>query len=115
MNAVRPRNSSRNLKTRRRSASTNRWLVVEIWLKIFAHVALSIAAIGAIAKLLPYQQIQQAKLEEVRLAALEKEARVNDLREQFTRNFDPTRAKQVMREQSPRRDPNQRRIFWIAR
>lgn len=72
-------------------------------------------AVGAIAKLIPYQQTQQAKLEEVRLAVAEKEARVNELRQQFTRNFDPDRARQVMQEQSYRRDPNQRRIVWVNR
>ncbi|MEG3437104.1 hypothetical protein V0288_08240 [Pannus brasiliensis CCIBt3594] len=99
----------------RSSQPANQWLVLEIWIKIIAQVLLSIAAIGAIAKLIPYQQVQQAKLEEVRLAVAEKEARVNELREQFSRNFDPDQAKQVMGEQSPRRDPNQRRIFWVSR
>jgi hypothetical protein len=50
----------------------------------------------------------------VRLAAQEKEERVNQLRGQFTRSFDPSQARQVMGEQSPRRDPNQRRIFWVS-
>jgi len=38
----------------------------------------------------------------------------NQLRGQFTRSFDPSQARQVMGEQSPRRDPNQRRIFWVS-
>lgn len=100
---------------KRSSPPSNQWLALEIWIKIVAQVLLGIAAIGAIAKLIPYQQVQQAKLEEVRLAVAEKEARVNALREQFSRNFDPDQAKQVMGEQSPRRDPNQRRIFWVSR
>jgi anti-sigma-K factor RskA len=66
------------------------WQVIEIWLRIIAYSALSITAVFAIARLLPYQQIQQAKLEEVRLAAQEKEQRVNQLRDQFSRSFDPT-------------------------
>jgi len=90
------------------------WQIIEIWLRIIAYSAISITAVFAIARLLPYQQIQQAKLEEVRLAAQEKEERVNQLRGQFTRSFDPSQARQVMGEQSPRRDPNQRRIFWVS-
>jgi hypothetical protein len=50
----------------------------------------------------------------VRLAAQEKEQRVNQLRDQFSRSFDPSQARQVMGEQSSRRDPNQRRIFWVS-
>ncbi len=93
---------------------SQKWQIIEIWLRIIAYNAISITAIFAIARLLPYQQMQQAKLEEVRLATQEKEERVNQLRDQFSRSFDPSQARQVMGEQSPRRDPNQRRIFWVS-
>jgi anti-sigma-K factor RskA len=101
-------------KKRQSRTKSQEWQVFEIWLRIIAYSALSVTAVCAIARLLPYQQMQQAKLEEVRLAAQEKEERVNQLRSQFTRSFDPTQTRQVMGEQSPRRDPNQRRIFWTS-
>ena len=104
-------------KTPKKPKSGNKsqnWQIIEIWLRIIAYSGLSITAVFAIARLLPYQQMQQAKLEEVRLAVQEKEERVNQLRGQFTRSFDPSQARQVMGEQSPRRDPNQRRIFWVS-
>jgi anti-sigma-K factor RskA len=106
-----PKKNPKNHKSRKNSQE---WQVFEIWLRIIAYSALSITAVCAIARLLPYQQMQQAKLEEVRLAAQEKEERVNQLRSQFSRSFDPTQTRQVMGEQSPRRDPNQRRIFWTS-
>jgi hypothetical protein len=102
-------------KSRPSARISQQWLVFEIWLKIIGHLILSVVAIGAIAKLIPYQQLQQDKLEEVRQAVIEKEVRVNELRSQFSRNFDPNQAKQVMGEQSSRRDPNQRRIFWVTK
>jgi anti-sigma-K factor RskA len=106
-----PRKPQQKRQSRTKSQE---WQVFEIWLRIIAYSALSITAVCAIARLLPYQQMQQAKLEEVRLAAQEKEERVNQLRGQFTRSFDPSQTRQVMGEQSPRRDPNQRRIFWTS-
>jgi anti-sigma-K factor RskA len=106
-----PRKSQKKPKSRTNSQN---WQVIEIWLRIIAYSALSITTVFAIARLLPYQQIQQTKLEEVRLAAQEKEERVNQLRNQFSRSFDPSQERQVMGEQSPRRDPNQRRIFWVS-
>lgn len=110
------RNQTTKKPQKKHKGGTNsqNWQVIEIWLRIIAYSALSITAVFAIARLLPYQQIQQTKLEEVRLAAQEKEERVNQLRDQFSRSFDPSQAKQVMGEQSPRRDPNQRRIFWVS-
>jgi uncharacterized membrane protein (DUF106 family) len=82
-------------------------------LKLAANTVLSVIAIAALVKLIPYQLAQQEKLKEVRVEVHELETRVNQLRANFSRNFDASQAKKVMQEQSPRIDPNQRRIVWV--
>jgi hypothetical protein len=51
-------------------------------------------------------------LREVRLEAERTEERVNNLRADFSRSFDPGQAKSVMQEQSHRVDPTQRQVVW---
>lgn len=98
-------------KQRYRHPKSHRGIAVEISLKLVANGILSVAATVALVKLIPYQISQQAKLQEIRLEAKETEARVNILRQNFNRYFDPTQAKKVMQEQNPRLSPNQRRII----
>lgn len=99
---------SRRYETKR----VHQGIAIEASLKIGMNLILSIAASTALIKLLPYQEIQQAKLSEVRRAVQETEIRVDNLRNQLNRNFDPEQSKKLMQEQSYRVDPNQRRIFW---
>jgi hypothetical protein len=106
------RNSRRNPKRR---LKTDGGVAVEIGMKLVVNGILSVAAIAALVRLLPYQFTQQAKLQEIRLEVSETEARVNTLRQNFNRYFDPTQAKKVMQEQSPRLDPNQRRVILLPR
>jgi cell division protein FtsB len=97
----------------KRHTRSDRALAIEIAIKLIANSVLSIAALAALIKLLPYQFSQQAKLQEIRLEVNETEAEVHTLRSNFNRYFDPTQAKKVMQEQSPRLDPNQRRIVLL--
>jgi hypothetical protein len=89
----------------------HRWLFSEILLKLGINAILAVGAISTLVRLLPYQHLQQIKLNEVRMQVQETERRVNELRNNFNRNFDPQQARKVMEEQSPRLDPNQRNIF----
>ena len=73
---------------------------------------LSIASIVAIAKLVPYQLSQLEKLEDIRAKTGALEVEVQQLRKDFTRNFDSHQIRKVMQEQSPFIAPNQRRIYW---
>jgi hypothetical protein len=57
---------------------------------------------------------QQAQLKELQAEVVEVETRVNHLRAEFNRNFDPQQAMSVMQEQSARMHPNQRQVIWIA-
>jgi cell division protein FtsB len=80
--------------------------------KLVVNVVLSTAALAGLIQLLPYHQTQQAKLREVREEVQRTEARVNNLRTDFSRSFGPTEARRVMHDQSYRVDPNQRQVVW---
>lgn len=88
-------------------------VAVEISVKLVVNILLSITAIAALTKLLPYQHLQLAKLHSIGVEREEVEKRVENLREDFSRNFDPNQTRKIMQEQSPRVDPSQRRIFWL--
>lgn len=112
---VNPSPSSRLKKRRhkRHRQKAYQMVVLEITVKLLVNMVLSLTAIAALTRLLPYQQLQLAKLNLLEVEKQEVEQRVELLREQFSRNFDPHQSKQVMQEQSSRVDPNQRRIFWL--
>ncbi|MBF2019622.1 MAG: hypothetical protein IGR93_05820 [Hydrococcus sp. C42_A2020_068] len=95
----------------RRRLKTDRAVAIEITIKLVANAIVSAVAIAALIRLLPYQSIQQANLQELRDEVQETEALVNDQRQDFSRYFDPIQAKKVMQQQNPRLDPNQRRII----
>lgn len=90
----------------------NQWMATEIKVKLIVNGTLSILAAFALLKLLPYQFSQQEKLKEVQTQVQETERRVEELRRDFSRSFDPHQVKQVMQENSLLIDPNKRRIYW---
>jgi cell division protein FtsB len=112
-NPPRSRQKQHPKQQTKRCTRSNRALAIEIAIKLIANSVLSIAALAALVRLLPYQFSQQSKLQEIRLEVNETEAEVHTLRSNFNRYFDPTQAKKVMQEQSPRLDPNQRRIVLM--
>ncbi|MFN9172941.1 MAG: hypothetical protein ACK58N_00055, partial [Synechocystis sp.] len=61
--------------------------------------------------LIPYQQIQSEKLDEISMQVEETQQRVKQLRSDFNRSFDPGQSRKIMEELSPRQNPNQRRII----
>jgi hypothetical protein len=85
--------------------------LAEIFLKLGLNGVLAVGAIATLTRLLPYQQIQEIKLNEVRMQVEETQRRVGQIRNNFNRNFDPHQTRKVMEELSPRLDPNQRNIF----
>jgi HAMP domain-containing protein len=92
---------------------SNKAVALELTAKIIVNSLLSAAAVVTLIKLLPYQFSQQMKLNEVNTEVEEAERRVERLRENFRRSFDPQQSKKVMQEQSSRVDPQQRRIIFI--
>jgi hypothetical protein len=92
---------------------SNGVVAIELTIKIVVNILLSASALITLVKLLPYQFSQQTKLKEINIEVEETEQRVNQLRENFRRNFDPRQSKKVMQEQNPRVDPQQRRIIFL--
>lgn len=88
-------------------------MALETTAKIGVNIVISVAAVTALVRLLPYHWSQQAKLQEVNTELRQVEARVNALNVEFSRNFDPRQAKSIMQEQGYRFDPNQRPIMLI--
>ena len=89
------------------------WLVAEVTTQLIANGVISVVAIVGLIKLIPYQLNQQAKFQEVKAEVAETERRVDHLRSDFVRHFDPKQTRNIMQEQSPKLDPNARRIFWL--
>lgn len=88
-------------------------MALETTAKIGVNIVISVAAVTALVKLLPYHWSRQAKLQEINTELRQVEARVNTLKVEFSRNFDPRQAKSIMQEQGYRFDPNQRPIMLI--
>lgn len=85
-------------------------VVGETTAKLVVNLVVSAAAIAGLIQLLPYHLSQQGKLREVRSEVKRTQERVDRLQADFSRSFDPSQAKSIMQEQSPRIDPNQRKI-----
>lgn len=107
-------NRRRRSRPKTTLSEDQRWLVAEICLKLGLNGILVLGSIAALAKLIPFQHLQQAKLHEVQMQVQETEQRVAELRDQFQRSFDPRQAKKIMVEQTPRIAPNQRRIIFVT-
>lgn len=87
-------------------------IVMETVFKLSINVVLSAAAVSTLTRILPYQLSQQEKLQEIRAEVNVTEGRVNRLRSDFGRNFDPQQTRTIMQEQSNRVDPKQLQVVW---
>ncbi|MFM1843261.1 MAG: hypothetical protein RLZZ490_2003 [Cyanobacteriota bacterium] len=89
----------------------HQWLLAEIFFKLGLNAVLALVSGIAVFRLIPYQQLQQQKLDEITMQVEETEQRVKQLRKDFNRSFDPSQSRKIMEELSPRHNPNQRRII----
>jgi hypothetical protein len=89
----------------------HQWLVAEIFFKLGLNSILVLVSCFALFRLIPYQKVQLQKLEEITMQVEETEQRVQQLRKDFGRSFDPSQSRKIMEELSPRQNPNQRRII----
>lgn len=85
-------------------------MITESAIKLTVNIFLSSVAIGSLLQLLPYQSAQKSKLEEVSREVNKTEARVNELRDNFSQNFATGEVKKVMQEQNNVISPNQLRV-----
>jgi hypothetical protein len=90
-------------------------MVLETTAKVAVNIVISAAAVSALVQLLPYHWSQQDKLRTVRTEVKVMEGRVQNLRTEFNRNFDPGEAKSIMQQKSFRFDPNQRPVILMNR
>jgi hypothetical protein len=96
----------------RPSRKPYRAIALEAGSKLAVNAVLAIVALVAIVRLVPYTLEQQSKVEDLEARVMDAEQRVQALRSEFNRNFDPLQASTVMQEQSNRIGPNQVRIIW---
>lgn len=106
-----PRRMARRHQRRQRRHSYQA-VAGETTVKLVVNLVLSAAAIAGLVQLLPYHLSQQSKLRELRTEVKRTEERVQGLRADFSRSFDPGQTRNVMQEQSYRVDPNQRQIVF---
>jgi hypothetical protein len=88
-------------------------ITTELTVKLVLSWIVTSAAIASLCKLVPYHFSQQAKLQEIDTTVQETQKRVNLLRNEFNRNFDPQQTVILMKEYSSKLDPNQSRVFWV--
>ncbi len=87
-------------------------IATEVSTKLIVNLVLAIAAGTALVKLLPYNLSQREHLRELQTEVATVEERVERLRNDFDRNFDPKQTRSIMQEQSSRIDASQRQVVW---
>ncbi len=100
-------------KRRHRRSQPYQVMVLETTAKLAVKVVLSVAAVSALVKILPYQLSQQQKLGEIQTEVKLREGRVNHLQTDFSRYFDPEQEQSVMQEESNRFQPEQRQVVLL--
>ncbi|ERN42474.1 hypothetical protein KR51_00007850 [Rubidibacter lacunae KORDI 51-2] len=88
-------------------------VLAEITCKLCISGVLAGAAIAALAELVPHHRAQQARLRSVQHEVAVTKYRVDLLREQFDRSFDPEQARRVMQDETGRISPEMRRVIWV--
>jgi hypothetical protein len=99
---------------RQKSQIPHRAIATEVTTKLGVNLLLSLIAITALFKLLPYNLSQQNSFKELQSKVAETESRVDRLQTDFNHHFDPKQARSVMEEESTRIEPGQRQIVWIT-
>jgi cell division protein FtsB len=92
--------------------SPNRAIALETSAKLTVNLVISIVAVSALLQLIPSYKEQKQKLQEISHEVEQTEDRVQRLRSEFTRNFDPQQAPKIMQEQTELQDPQQLQIIW---
>ncbi len=103
----------RRKKATPRNLRQSRGLTLEVGVKILINAAILTVAINALNKLIPNYRTQISRLEEVEQEVRKNQARVNDLNEEFSRNFDPAQSQIIIQQQTNQIEPNQRQIVWL--
>ncbi|PSO48275.1 MAG: hypothetical protein BRC33_10150 [Cyanobacteria bacterium SW_9_44_58] len=104
---------SRRKKNTRRAIPRYSGLVLEISTKILVNAIITTAALAGLNQLVSTYQTQSSRLEEVKQEVERTQARVDELKNEFTQTFDPYQSEIIMQEQTNQIKPNQRHVVWL--
>lgn len=93
-------------------AGARRAIALESSVKLTVNLLLAVVATTTIAKLVPHYQAQQEQLSTLQDSVAQAEKKNAELRDQFSRNFDPAQTSRIMQEQSGMGYPNQKKVIW---
>ncbi len=93
----------------------NRVLAIETSMKIAMNVLISGVALTTLFTVIPNRVSQQQKLQELKAEVGITESRVNQLKTDFNRAFDPGQERQIAQEQTHFTDPNRVPVVWLNR
>ncbi|MBW4514385.1 MAG: hypothetical protein KME11_04100 [Timaviella obliquedivisa GSE-PSE-MK23-08B] len=99
---------------RQKSHLPHRAIATEVTTKLGVNLLLSLIAVTALVKLLPYNLSQQNSFKELQAKIAETESRVDRLQANFNHHFDPKQARSVMQQESTRIEPGQHQIVWTT-
>lgn len=107
-----PRVRSQSRQSRPRQ-SPHRATAIEVATKLGINLLFAVAALSALAKLIPANLEQQNDLQRLQVEVDEASSKVASLQADFDRHFDPQQAMNVMQEQNIRFNPRQRQVVWL--
>jgi hypothetical protein len=88
--------------------------VAETSIKLAVNLALAGTAVSTLLHLIPYNNKQQADLQQLQAEVTATNAKVEALQSDFNRHFDPQESLNVMQEQNIRFNPKQRQVVWLT-
>ncbi|WP_084176557.1 hypothetical protein [[Limnothrix rosea] IAM M-220] len=109
----RPSQTRQRQQRKVQQSRRNRAVLIELSLQTTVNCVLIGVAVTAIANLLPHHLSQQERISEIRAEVAEAEYRVNQLREDFSQNFDAHESPDLIREHSEKVDILEKRIIWV--
>lgn len=109
--ATNPRRQGSLVRAKPRQ-SPHRAIALETTAKLTVNLVISMVAVSALLQLIPSYNEQKQKLQDISQEVQQTEDRVQRLRSEFTRNFDPQQAQKIMQEQTELQDPQQLQIIW---
>jgi hypothetical protein len=114
---VKPTRRAKTTPQRRQQQqqAQHRVLAIETSMKIAMNVVISGVALSTLFNVIPNRVAQQQKLQEVKTEVQVTEHRVNQLKTDFNRAFDPGQERQIAQEQTHFTDPNRTPIVWLNR
>jgi cell division protein FtsB len=115
--AAKPTRRSKTTPQRRQQQQQvrHRVLAIETSLKITVNMMIAGVAVTTLFNVIPNRVSQQQKLQELKAEVNVTEQRVNQLKTDFNRAFDPGQERQIAQEQTHFADPNRVPVVWLNR